>query len=182
MKIRTRITAAKFCGQQRKTAPFFNVYSTRLAKVRPNSEIEKLAEKVAAEFGTVCVKLSDLKPKIDQIRSYFQASIRGSVTLAGWPLFREFCEKRLHRCEQTVYKMLASDTKKREPGKTIPKAPPARPKPWSLARTLKGYLWPLPALQPPDTSRRKTTGIKRKVNKAKADFSGRSPTRSLSSH
>jgi len=126
--MKARITAAKAAAKRKQPRVSMSVRPDS-QKLSPNSEIEKLAEEVAAHFETVCAKLSELRPKVEKIKSYFRESIRGSVTLAGCRSFREFCEKRLHRCEQTVYKMLASDTKKREPGKTTPKAPPARSKP-----------------------------------------------------
>ena len=128
MKANTRITATK-AGSNKGTRPRFSTPVRQTSqKVSLNPEIEKLAEEVAVEFGTFCAKLRDLKPKIDKIRSHFRANSRGSVMLAGCRTFREFCEKRLHRCEQTVYKMLNSDTKTRESRKTIPNAPPARRK------------------------------------------------------
>jgi hypothetical protein len=127
--MKARITAAKAAHKGKKQPRFSTSVRQGSQKLSPNSEIEKLAEEVAAEFGTVCAKLSELRPKVEKIQLYFRESVRGSVTLAGCRSFREFCEKRLRRCEQTVYKMLASDPEKREPGKTIPKAPPTRPKP-----------------------------------------------------
>jgi hypothetical protein len=129
MKVRTRITAAKTAANKAKQPSFSTSVRPDSQRFRPNCEMEKIAEEVAAEFGTVCAKLSELRPKVEKIQLYFRESVRGSVTLAGCRSFREFCEKRLRRCEQTVYKMLASDPKRREPGKTTPKTPPVRPKP-----------------------------------------------------
>ena len=80
-------------------------------------------------FRRVCVKLRELKPKVEQIRSYFQRNVRGSVTLSGCRSFREFCEKRLHRTEQSVYRMLSSDIKKRQEKIRVSKSPAVRQKP-----------------------------------------------------
>ncbi len=91
--------------------------------------MEKLAAEVAAKFATVCVKLRQLKPEIEKIRSYFQESIRSSVTLAGCRSFREFCENRLYRSQQAVYKMLSSATKEHTEKKKVVKATTAHQKP-----------------------------------------------------
>jgi hypothetical protein len=91
--------------------------------------METLAEEVATGFSTVCVKLRELKPKIEQIRSHFQENKRGSVTLSGCRSFREFCENRLHRTEQAVYRLLSSDSKKSQRKTRVPKVPTAHQKP-----------------------------------------------------
>lgn len=97
-------------------------------KFRPNLRMEKLAADVAKEFSAVCLKLRELKPKIEKIQSYFQHHVRGSVTLAGCGSFRQFCKDRLRRSEQAVYQMLSSDSKKGKEEKN-PKPPTTHPKP-----------------------------------------------------
>jgi hypothetical protein len=91
--------------------------------------MEKLAEEVTTEFSTVCVKLKELKPKIELIRSHFQRNIRGSVTLSACRSFREFCKNRLHRSEQAVYRLLSSDSKNSQKKTRVPKVPTAHQKP-----------------------------------------------------
>jgi hypothetical protein len=92
-------------------------------------KMERLAEEVTTQFSTVCVKLKELRPRVEQIRSYFRENIRGSVTLSGCRSFREFCEKRLRHSEQAVYRMLSSDTKKSQKKTRVPKVPTAHHKP-----------------------------------------------------
>src|SRR5271163_44953 len=129
MKTRKRITTANAAANTAKRGRCRRSIHRDSTKVRLTLKIEKVAAEVAAEFSTVCVKLRELKPKIEQIRSYFQGNVRGSAMLVGCRSFREFCKKRLHRSEQTVYRMLSSDAKKRQEKIRVPKSPTARQKP-----------------------------------------------------
>ena len=96
---------------------------------RPNLDMEKLAADVAKQFSAACLKLKELRPKIEKIQSYFQQNVRGSVTVAGCGSFRQFCKDRLHRTEQAVYQMLSSDGEKSKKKESNFKLPTKKPKP-----------------------------------------------------
>ena len=121
-------TTAKTATNEPKKGPSLRSIQQDSTNLSLSVEIEKLATEVTAEFSTVCAKLSELKPKIEKIQSYFRESVRGSVTVAGGRTFRQFCELRLQRTEQAVYRMLSADTRKRKEKKNIPKEPTARQK------------------------------------------------------
>ncbi len=128
--MKTRSSGAKGAANNAKRGRCRRSIQRDSQNVSLTRKMERLAEEVTTQFSTVCVKLKELRPKIEQIRSYFQENIRGSVTLSGCRSFREFCERRLHRREQTVYRLLSSDTNKKTQKKTrVPKVPTAHHKP-----------------------------------------------------
>jgi hypothetical protein len=128
MKGAKRITASKTTANKPRQGACPRSVQQGSTNLSPSLEIEQLAAEVTAEFSTVCAKLSEPKPKIEKIQSYFRESGRWSVTVAGCRSFREFCERRLHRTEQAEYSMLSPDTRKRKKKKNIPKEPTARQK------------------------------------------------------
>ncbi len=129
MKTRNSVTGAKAAANHGKQGRCRSSIHRDSKNVSLTRKMERLAEEVTTQFSTVCVKLRELKPKIQQIQSYFQRNVRGSVTLSGCRSFREFCEKRLHRSEQAVYRLLSSDTKKSQKKTRVPKSPAVRQKP-----------------------------------------------------
>jgi hypothetical protein len=129
MKTRNSATGTKGAANNAKQGRCRRSIQQDSKTVRLTRKMEKLAEEVTTKFSTGCVKLRELKPKVEKIRSYFQENVRGSVTLSGCRSFREFCEKRLRRREQSVYRMLSSDTKKRQEKIRVPKSPAVRQKP-----------------------------------------------------
>jgi len=68
--------------------------------------MESLAAWAAEGFGSVCRKLGELRPAIERIQAWYQNHPRGSTTLLGCASFKEYCKRRLHRHESTVYRML----------------------------------------------------------------------------
>ena len=84
------------------------------SKILDHRRMEVLAIEIASEFRTHASKLSLLRPSIELIKNYFQANVRGSVTLADCRSFKDFCEKKLNRTEQAVYAMLGGYSKKQK--------------------------------------------------------------------
>jgi hypothetical protein len=73
-----------------------------------HAAMERLAVQVVRDFATVCAKLKDVRQPIETIQSWFRSHPRGSTSLLGCATFKEFCEKKLHRHESTVYRMLGN--------------------------------------------------------------------------
>ena len=79
------------------------------------SEAEERAQKLVDEFAPLCAKLKDLKPEIEKVKADFK-KVKGSQTILGCRHFKEFCEKKLNRKEQTVYAMLGDYSQKPKKG------------------------------------------------------------------
>jgi hypothetical protein len=61
----------------------------------------------------LCVKLIELKPKIEELKSYFKI-LRGSDRIEGCRTWDQFCDEKLGRTASAVRKMLAGP--KQKPG------------------------------------------------------------------
>jgi hypothetical protein len=83
--------------------------------------LEKLAEEAEVEFGEGCAKLKTAAPKIEKVRQAFHDHHRGTLMVRGCTSFQQFCQKRLHRNESSVYRMLRSYIKPPERKKSVPK-------------------------------------------------------------
>jgi hypothetical protein len=167
MKIRKNITAAKSRVGKTKEGPCPRSGRPESKKLTLN-QMEKLAADVTTEFLGACGNLRELKPKIDQIRSYYQENVRGSVTLAGCRYFHDFCKMHLHRTPQAVYKMLSSDSDKQQEKKNVPKSPTTHRKPViSKADTERLRAACLAAARHFDAE---DTGNTPEASKAKAEF------------
>jgi hypothetical protein len=79
------------------------------------ADAEKRAQKLVDEFAPLTQKLTALKPQIVEIQADFK-KIKGSQTILGCRYFKEFCEKKLNRKEQTVYEMLGDYRKGKKDG------------------------------------------------------------------
>jgi hypothetical protein len=168
MTIRKHITEPKSPVRKTKQGPCPRS-GRRGSRKLSLAEMERLAADVTTEFLAACVKLRELKPKIEQIRLFFQKNVRGSVTLAGCGSFRDFCKMHLHRTEQAVYKMLSSDSKRQqEKKKNVPKSPTTHREPViSKADTQRLRAACLAAARHFDAE---DTGNKPEASKAKEEF------------
>jgi hypothetical protein len=90
------------------------------------AEAEKRAQQLINEFAPLCVKLKALKPQIEKVQADFK-KLKGSQTILGCRHFKEFCEKKLNRKEQTVYAMLGDYTKKQKSKKDGDGSKPRKP-------------------------------------------------------
>lgn len=81
MKGAKRITASKTTANKPRQGACPRSVQQGSTNLSPSLEIEQLAAEVTAEFSTVCAKLSEPKPKIEKIQSYFRESGRWSVTV-----------------------------------------------------------------------------------------------------
>jgi hypothetical protein len=90
------------------------------------ADAEKRAQKLVDEFVPLCVKLKALKPQIEEVQADFK-KIKGSQTILGCRYFKQFCETKLNRKEQTVYEMLGDYRKGKKDGDEKPK--PHKPEP-----------------------------------------------------
>ena len=79
------------------------------------ADAEKRAQKLVDEFAPLTQKLTALKPQIVEIQADFR-KIKGSETILGCRYFKEFCEKKLNRREQSVYEMLGDYRKGKKDG------------------------------------------------------------------
>jgi hypothetical protein len=69
-------------------------------------EADKRADFVIAAMGALTAKLREFKPQIEESRRDFR-KLKGNQTIAGCKTWAEFCEKKLHRTDRAVRKMLA---------------------------------------------------------------------------
>jgi len=73
-----------------------------------NDQAENLASRILTELdAALCVKLKERKAEIEELRDYFK-DLKGKETIAGCKTWAEFCEKKLHRTDRAVRKMLAA--------------------------------------------------------------------------
>ncbi len=128
MKTHNGVTRAKAATKSAKQGRCRRSIHRDSKNVSLTRKMGQLAERVTTGVSMVCVQLRELRPEIEQIRSYFREDIRGSVTLSGCRSFHEFCKNRLHRSEQAVYRLLSSDTKKSQNKTRVPKVPTAHQK------------------------------------------------------
>ena len=87
------------------------------------ADAEKRAQKLVDEFAPLTQKLTALKPQIVEIQADFK-KIKGSQTILGCRYFKQFCETKLNRKEQTVYEMLGDYRKGKKDGDSKPKPDP----------------------------------------------------------
>lgn len=74
---------------------------------KKSSEAENLANRILKQLEhALCVKLKELKEDIKELRSDFN-NLKGKETIAGCKSWAEFCQKKLHRTDRAVRKMLA---------------------------------------------------------------------------
>lgn len=79
------------------------------------SQAEKLALQVLKELDqTVCVKLRQLKPKLEKLRAHFKTKA-GKEQIAGCKTWKEFCNKKLNRTDRAVRKLLAAEQSSARP-------------------------------------------------------------------
>jgi hypothetical protein len=72
-----------------------------------NNRAENLASRILTQRdAAICVKLRDLKSDVLELRGHFK-NLKGKATIAGCKTWAEFCEKKLHRTDRAVRKMLA---------------------------------------------------------------------------
>jgi hypothetical protein len=70
-------------------------------------QAEELASRILGQLDdALCVKLKELKDDLERLRDEFK-DLNGGETIAGCKTWAEFCEKKLHRTDRAVRKMLA---------------------------------------------------------------------------
>ena len=78
-------------------------------------QAEKLARQVLEELDqAVCVKLRQLKPKLERLRAHFKTK-GGTEQIAGCKTWKEFCKKKLNRTDRAVRKLLAAEKSSARP-------------------------------------------------------------------
>jgi hypothetical protein len=71
-----------------------------------NKHAEDLAQRIQEQLdGAWCVKLKELKDELKELLGHFK-KLKGKDRIAGCRTWAEFCEKKLHRTDRAVRKML----------------------------------------------------------------------------
>ena len=86
-----------------------------------NQQAEKRASHVLTQLNAFCTKLRELKDEIAQLRNDFK-NLKEQETIAGCKTWKEFCERKLHRTDRAVRKLLGAEkSSASEPLGTLPK-------------------------------------------------------------
>jgi hypothetical protein len=73
-----------------------------------NQQAEKRASHLLAQLNALCVKLKELKEEIALLRDDFK-NLKGQEKIAGCKTWKEFCQRRLHRTDRAVRKLLGAE-------------------------------------------------------------------------
>jgi hypothetical protein len=85
-----------------------------------NKLAEDLAQRILEQLDSAwCVKLKELKDLIEELLVHFR-NLKGKQTIAGCKTWAEFCEKKLHRTDRAVRKMLAGGKPSKAKGQQSP--------------------------------------------------------------
>ncbi|HTA22658.1 MAG TPA: hypothetical protein VK763_03925 [Terriglobales bacterium] len=71
-----------------------------------NKHAEDLAQRILEQLESAwCVKLKELKDEIEELLVHFR-NLKGKQAIAGCKTWAQFCERKLHRTDRAVRKML----------------------------------------------------------------------------
>jgi hypothetical protein len=88
----------------------------------------ELADSVIAAMGVLTVKLRELKPQIQELRTAF-GKLKGNQTIARCKTWNQFCKSQLHRTDRAVRMMLAESPERTNEKRNSAEKTSAKPAP-----------------------------------------------------